>query len=221
MAMPFSLINCPSQFIEHGSPAFNEIMPAWVLSENLYALWRNELKFKNRNKCKRSIFRIEWLRLETVLWMQEAQRELNSISNQEWYTSKDIPSIGKNILSEKWRIHAIELYLRFSRFFAVGQLLKMTKGEQSLSLETTKILKDIVKSSQLDPKDHKSLASVYLDDLNHQVSDVKRSKSRDFTRGNAIFDDYDLVHPKLDLDPVLLEADQKLKLTQSWCSEWL
>jgi hypothetical protein len=71
VAMPFSLINSPSTFLsgslirfmvslllfskltnEDVSPALNEIIPGWVLKENIYAVLRNERKFQERNKVR-------------------------------------------------------------------------------------------------------------------------------------------------------------------------
>ena len=53
---PFSLINTPGEALPGVSPAYNEIIPGWVLSDNLFALKRNEGKYSMRNKARRSHF---------------------------------------------------------------------------------------------------------------------------------------------------------------------
>src|SRR5208282_4258957 len=50
---PFSMINLPSAMQRGISPAFNEIIPAWLLTDNLYTLKRNEGKYQARNKARR------------------------------------------------------------------------------------------------------------------------------------------------------------------------
>ncbi|MFH1009541.1 MAG: DUF4954 family protein, partial [Candidatus Latescibacterota bacterium] len=46
VTFPFSMINTPSDAFVGISPARNEIIPAWVLTDNMYALKRNEGKYK-------------------------------------------------------------------------------------------------------------------------------------------------------------------------------
>jgi hypothetical protein len=48
LEMPFSLINSPSENITGLSNSINEIIPAWMLTNCMYALLRNESKFKSR-----------------------------------------------------------------------------------------------------------------------------------------------------------------------------
>ena len=50
LGFPFSLVNKPWGPAPGVSPAYNEIIPAWVLRENLYALKRTEGKFRARNR---------------------------------------------------------------------------------------------------------------------------------------------------------------------------
>lgn len=52
VAFPFSLINSAADRIENVSPAYNEIFPGWVLSDNIYTVKRNEGKYTKRNKAK-------------------------------------------------------------------------------------------------------------------------------------------------------------------------
>src|SRR5262249_34214469 len=56
---PFSLINAPSARFQDVSTALNEIIPAWLLTDNLFTLKRNEAKFRQRNRARRTQFDFE------------------------------------------------------------------------------------------------------------------------------------------------------------------
>lgn len=48
--MPFSLINSAAERIGGVAPGFNEILPGWVLSDNMYTVVRNSLKYERRQR---------------------------------------------------------------------------------------------------------------------------------------------------------------------------
>src|SRR5205085_7317877 len=66
VTFPFSLIAPPKEHVPGVPPALNQITPAWVLRENVYALRRCEAKFKARNRAKRGRFDFAVFRRETV-----------------------------------------------------------------------------------------------------------------------------------------------------------
>jgi len=53
LRFPFSLVNLPGETIDGISPAFNEIFTGWVLSDSVFTVWRNQLKFAKRDKARR------------------------------------------------------------------------------------------------------------------------------------------------------------------------
>lgn len=89
---PFSLINKPRFVLPDLSPALNEVIPGWTLSDNLYMIIRGERKFLKRSaafvslhshsilQCikgtKQIHFEHEAFRPETVLLMIEAKNKL-------------------------------------------------------------------------------------------------------------------------------------------------
>ena len=76
VTLPFSLINSPADRFEGISPAYNEIMPGWVLSDNIFTIRRNEGKYRKRNKAKRAKIEFEVFRPEIVDMMVDADMEL-------------------------------------------------------------------------------------------------------------------------------------------------
>src|SRR5207248_2064313 len=98
----------------------NEIQPAWMLSENLYALKRNEAKYRARNRARRSTFPFAVFRPEIIDLLRAACRRLEAVSTvQETYTDRDIEGVGKNYLVEAARHRAIEAYRFHTRAYAL------------------------------------------------------------------------------------------------------
>ena len=135
--MPFSLINTASESVVGLSPALNEIMPGWILSDNLYMILRGETKFLKRGrKIKRLSKRTnsknydnEALRPTTVEMMIDARQRLQEVVEGECkyydksggmvWTSKEIRGLGKNYMKEKTRVQAIRTYSDFILFYCV------------------------------------------------------------------------------------------------------
>jgi len=140
--MPFSLINIPSVNIPGFSPAFMEITPAWVWSDNAYMVMRNEAKYASRDKAKRhnlgmgdlQRYPYEVLRPSIVNLMIKARDALRavdpasvqkaSVGNKviHYYTGKQIPGLGKNFLLEENRQKAIDAYTRIIQYYALKGL---------------------------------------------------------------------------------------------------
>src|SRR5207249_2655638 len=71
ITFPFSLVNNPSSPYPGISPAYNEIIPAWLLTDNLFTLKRNEGKYKARNKARRTPFEFDVFRPDTIDLMRD------------------------------------------------------------------------------------------------------------------------------------------------------
>jgi hypothetical protein len=136
LEMPFSLINASSEIIPNVSPAFNEVVPGWILSDNLYMILRNETKFQKRGKKATQLsadtghvnYDHQALRPCTVTMMLEARHKLMNVktackymnSKQEGiWTSKEIDGIGKNYMKESTRLKSIQVYSDFVLFYGV------------------------------------------------------------------------------------------------------
>lgn len=123
VAFPFSLICEPFRDVPGIPPAFNQIIPGWVLSDNMFAVARNHRKFMERNRARR------WkpreggiLREDTVSLMTEALERLEVDEHRDVYTDSHIPGLGKNFMTEEHRIRAMETYRFHTRLFALDSL---------------------------------------------------------------------------------------------------
>jgi len=215
---PFSLINTPAHILEGISPALNEIIPAWVLSDDLYMLRRNEGKYKKRNKAKRSHFTFEILRSDIVDLMIEARRRLLEVEGiKQVYTQEDIPGLGKCYLLEVNREKAIEAYTFFIRYYALSELKKMlekrisegTSSEELLSSsspegeEYWEHVRQVI-LGEFPAGDTKKLLKTLLQMEEKVCEMVDSSKKKDDLRGEKIIDDYSEVH-------ILASDDQFVK----------
>ncbi|HEY3320761.1 MAG TPA: DUF4954 family protein [Planctomycetota bacterium] len=140
--MPFSLINVRAESIPGVSPAYNEIFPGWVLSDNIYAIRRNERKYAVRNRASRALSGFEVFRPDIVDQMvrartalQNAERALTparaaaqravgavDAAQRPVYTDKDIPGLGKNFMREIARAQGIKAYTFYIRYYALKGL---------------------------------------------------------------------------------------------------
>lgn len=205
---PFSLINTPAASYEGISPEFGEIFPAWVLSDNIFTIRRNEGKFKKRNKARRTQFVFEVFRPDIVDLMIEARKRLSEVKEQkELYTDKDIPGLGKNYMLEPRRIKGIETYTRYIRYYAlmglkrrVEALLAEGKKEEIARVYDTatddarweherKIL--LAEFEDKNVAEHLRLLSTMQEEI---AKDVQRSKEKDDKRGVRIIPDYAEAH---------------------------
>lgn len=131
VSFPFSLINTPSVNLPTVSPAFNELVPAWVLTDNIYAILRNEIKYKKRDKSRRTHIDIGILgRMDICDMMINARKKLKSVEgtlnsalagkNLAVWVESQIDGIGKNYMTESSRLKGIASYTKYIRFYAVG-----------------------------------------------------------------------------------------------------
>jgi hypothetical protein len=217
---PFSLVNLPSTRYPDISPAYNEIIPAWLLTDNLYALKRNEHKHQARNRARRKQFDFRIFRLDIVDLMRDACRRLQAVrAVKEVYTDEDIEGLGKNLLLEKNRKRAIESYQFFVRYYALLRL----KGVAEVALRDNRngVIKRLLVTSSADPEweharqilcDEMHLCRVadglrLLPAMLEQIArGVERSKARDDERGPQIIDDYADVHSPAADDPFVRQT---------------
>ncbi len=219
---PFSLINTPAAAYPGVSPAYMEIMPGWVLSDNIYMIRRNEGKYQKRNKAKRSTFDFEVLRPEIVDLMVDARQRLEVKTPKEYYTSKEIEGLGKNVLLEPSRKKAIEAYTFTIRYYA---LLGLKRELEALAAKKTHHLgeaaQQLLNTSSANPRweherkllgqEFRGVGSVELlkelarmqDKIAH---DVQTSKEKDDRRGAEVIEDYAEAHKPASQDSFVKET---------------
>ena len=206
--MPFSLINTPADRLEGISPAYNEIMPGWVLSDNIFSIKRNEGKYIKRNKAKRTQFVFEVFRPDIVDKMIEARKRLSAVKEvKSYYTDKDIHGIGKNYMSEASRKNGIEAYTYYIRYYALKGLKK--KAEKIIASGKVDMVPKALNTKTPDARweheraiillefkdaDVKSLLGAYACMCVTIARDVEESKAKDDRRGVRVIPDYAEAH---------------------------
>src|SRR5262249_11740050 len=129
VAFPFSLIQSPSSRCLTVPPAYNEILPGWVLANNLYALRRNEWKYRARNRARRTKLAFTVLRPEIIELMGLACRRLEAVTEiKEIYNARDIKGLGKNFMTEASRQSAMKTYRFFLAYNALRGLLEQVRA---------------------------------------------------------------------------------------------
>jgi hypothetical protein len=214
--MPFSLINTPAALHPGISPAYNEIMPGWVLSDNIFAVKRNEGKYAARNKAKRSKIEFEVLRPEIVDLMIEARRRLQAVSGKDIYSDKDVPGLGKNYMSEAARKNGIEAYTFYLKVYALNglkrALAKNPKTDLAASSDDARWEHErqvLISEFPGDP-DAKKLLQELLTMEETIAKDVESSKAKDDKRGARIIADYDEAHAPASADSFVKKTKEAL-----------
>ncbi len=208
VTFPFSLINTPATTMPGVSPAFNEIMPAWVLGNNMFMLMRNEGKYKARNKARRTQFVFDVFRPDTVGLMLDARDRLRDVKEaKEMYTSRDIRGLGKNYLLERSRNQAVEAYTYYARRYALLGLEKkvaerLAAGQKDkvgglLGTPATDMPWEHQRGvlAQELPENDVAANLRLLRDVEEEVAkQVQLAKEKDDERGGRILDDYAEAH---------------------------
>ncbi len=206
---PFSLINKPLHLRTEIPPAYNEIYPGWMLSDNIFAIMRNEIKYRKRDKSKRMDIPYDVFRPEIISLMLDAKRRLERIDQtKDFYTEKDIPGTGKNFLLERSRKQGISAYAFYIEYYLMrglferaeilfqkhGAIDKQTLYEKEpthtywnnqymLMNEFAFFKRSVVENLSR------------FDEMVHMIARKTESvKEKDEGRGKKIIDDYNLYH---------------------------
>ena len=228
ITFPFSLIQAPSIRTPNISLAYNEILPGWVLAHNLYALKRNEWKYRARNRARRMKLEFTVLRPEIIEMIRQACRPLETVNEiKEVYTCRDIKGLGKNFMLESSRVAAIEAYRFFIALDALAGLLQqvrvtspedsdrlsgllLTPSEEALWEQQRRILVEDLEMIDV------RAGLIRLAEMTEKLAqDIERSKTKDDARGSQIIDDYANAHLPADQDPFVLRTWQETRRLQS------
>jgi hypothetical protein len=216
VTFPFSLIAHLRLHDPDILPGVNQISPGWMLRENIYALKRNEVKFRARNRARRSHFDYAVFRRETAELMRTAAASLLDVRvNKEVYTERDIPGLGKNILTEADRVKAVEAYRFHTCLYALhglmgqaalvpaeqfSRLLATHSGEETWEYQRQILVHDFA----IEDTGHalRLLAAMTL----QVAKDCERIREKDHLRGARVIDDYPEVHPAVERDRIVRHA---------------
>jgi hypothetical protein len=196
---PFSLIRPPTDLFDGVSTAIQQLVPAWVLSNNLYALLRNRKKYETRNKARRHTFDFEIFKPSTVETMAVALERLESVKKKRrFYLESDIPGLGKNLLLEADRKAGIEAY----RFFLDYAEL----GRRQRELNATGVA-----AYSEDGLRELSTAMSRLRSMARQIHEQTLvSRQKDFVRGDRIMENYSATHVPIDADEFILTSEAEM-----------
>jgi hypothetical protein len=230
---PFSLINLPGAHHLDIPPAYNEIFPAWMLTDNMYALRRSEAKYRSRNKARRAAFDFRIFRPAIIDLMADACKRLQAVTIvKPLYTDAEIPGTGKNYLTEASRVRAIDGYRFYIRYYALLALKQ--KAETMIASGYKQDLDQLLCRPQDDSaweharqaleqdadirsvKAGLDLLSNMLEEVAHSV---ERSKAKDDERGVRIIDDYASVHVEAANDPVVRQTWDETRRLQHEITE--
>ena len=225
VSFPFSLINSPGESVQGISPAYNEIVPGWVISDNIYTVRRNEGKYLKRNKARRSEFNFEVFRPSIMDQVLAARAALVTVDEKkDFYTDRDIPGLGKNYMKEESRLKAIETYSFYLRNYALAGLKRelsfridadMDISHHALMVEgpgnprwahERQILQDEGLGSDLG-QDLKEFLSIQEE----IARSVQASKEKDDIRGARIIPDYASAHPPASKDNFVIQTWTELE----------
>ena len=181
---PFSLICEPFTSVDGVPPSFNQIIPAWVLSDNLFAIDRNESKYESRNRARHFEPGGGILREATVAMMVSALEKLKVQSVKDIYTEKEISGLGKNYLTEPHRKKAIDTYRFHIRYFAL-EGLKGDKDSENLSVFRRDILE-----KEFPHLSRKELLEIHSEMRDKVAESIRMNAGKDYSRGCRIITDY-------------------------------
>ena len=214
VAFPFSLIAAGRGDYQ----GHNGISPGWMLSDNIYALKRNEAKYKARDRAKRSRFDFRVFRRDTVELMRDAAGRLAAAGGRETYTQKDIPGLGRNVLSEADRVKGLEAYRFYAAYYALGGLRDRVRELVAEGGDAARVLV----TPAADRPEWEYQRQLLLSDLEltdpaeglrqfagmtlQIAKDCERAREKDDNRGRLVIDDYSDIHPPADRDAVVRGA---------------
>ncbi len=218
VTLPFSLIAPPKDSFAGVPPGLNQISPAWMLRENVYALKRTEAKFRARNRARRNRFDFAVFRRETVDLMRAAAGRLADVpAKKPFYTEREIPGIGKNVLTEADRARAVEAYQFYANYYALLGLRDRVREALALGRDPGAVLSVPGAGADWEHQRHILTHDLGIGDpvaglcllgpMALQVAkDCERARAKDDARGARVIDDYPDVHPAADRDPIVRQA---------------
>jgi hypothetical protein len=218
VTFPFSLVAPPQEHFAGAPPGSNQIVPGWVLRENVYALKRCEAKFRARDRARRGRLDLAVFRRETVELMRDAARRLTEVREaKELYTERDVPGLGKNVLTERDRSRAADAYRFYARHWALLGLLERARAAVGAGSEGLARVLSVPGSGEWEYQRRLLVEEFELTDVGEGLRelaagavrvarDCERAREKDDARGARVIDDYADVHPPADRDRVVRQA---------------
>jgi hypothetical protein len=223
---PFSLIATPVEPLDEsasGIPrAFNEILPAWGLFANAYAIVRMELKFSQRDRARRTPLTYRVLSPPVMRLVRDACNRLAAVDGNGGrsatshgtvlYTEAEVPGLGKNFLREDVRRQAIAAYTAALRRYALRVLLADAEG-QTPPAEAMALARELA-DEHLPGLDREARLRLLVGIERENAAIVQASREADDRRGVRIIPDYAAAHAPATSDPVVRDAWARVQRTE-------
>jgi len=225
VTFPFALMNSPRETYPGISPAFNEIFPGWVLSDNIFMIRRNEGKYKKRNKARRTEFVFDIFRPDTVDKMISSRAGLQSVGGKELYVREDLPGLGKNFMSEASRVKGIETYTFYIRYYALLGLKRvLSEGADAASVLTAESADERweherrILAEEFPGEAPKALLDKLVEMQREIARGVELTKHKDDVRGIRVIPDYADAHPSAEDDPFVRQSWEETEALAAECA---
>jgi hypothetical protein len=211
VSFPFSLICEPFSRQDGVPPAFNQIIPAWVLSSSFFSVVRNDAKFRLRNRASGWKGNAGVFTPAIVDQMAAAADRLEAASPAALYMNDSIPGLGCNFLLEEDRLAAVSAYRFHVGFHSLGRL--------AAAMDRGRTFRELMEDCHADPdwtRSRELILSMYPGEgverllarlrsmWEKAADDVQESRARDYSRGGRIIPDYAELHAPTAEDPVVL-----------------
>jgi hypothetical protein len=141
---PFSLITAPHTRPQGVPEGWNRLLPGWMLYANLYAVLRNQWKYRARRRSVHTPVETDVFTPGVLRMVERALRRLESCGDP-------VPGAGKNFILPEDRLTGINAYRKCIRFFVLLDLLGkggMATGEAGELLDLALQVRDSVLSSR-------------------------------------------------------------------------
>jgi hypothetical protein len=210
VAFPFSLVRAAAEPIPGVPPGTNVLVPAWMLSENLYAVQRAALKFRARDRATRHRLEHEVFRPDVMGLVAAACERLERVSGKEVYTEREIPGLGRNVLFDRHRMAAARCYRAHLERLDLFRLLESGGGVALDRAET-----GFPEFPAGDRRAHEDGLGRLASLVEEFGLAVERSKARDEERGPLVIGDYADAHAPTADDPVVRQTWDEVRSIQA------
>lgn len=212
LEMPFSLICGPTQAWEGVSPALNELRPGWVLSANLYSLWRSMRKYQSRMRAVVTGTAHPVLSAANARLVERARARLMDVSGDGPWT--DVDGIGKNVLTERARTDGVRAYDLFLSWYALDAFISSLRktADPAEAMATMPAHQRSVLEGHLGCSNGLQASRRWLQVAAELQRRLRRSREKDGDRGGRTIADYRMMHDGA--DAVLKDAEETFALAR-------
>lgn len=240
LEFPFSLVREASPNLIERAAQFmpkdaqvpkHELIPAWVITENLYMLARAQRKFGQRCRSRRQPVDPDPMRLEVMEMVRLARDRLRVVESRELYTGRDIPGLGPNVMTEESRRAAIEGYtflLVYKALLALWARARACgpKGDPLAACVPSEGQNswEFYRSVLGEERKGASVRALLNELVEMQEVFVRRaesSKAKDDARGAQIIEGYAEAHTSASMDKVVTALREDLEVLRRDVEEFL